>query len=145
MGRTTVLRFIRLLNSRMTRFVEGRTAGSPNRDKNLPIFLGGSKSTKAFGAKYVTSWPKFKRTHSRTEITKIIHAMLTFGVNWPALREVIIFFFCCFSTKLMRSSEVRGALTDVQTPAGVCNVCTVPKPSAQYRCTILLDHISPHV
>jgi hypothetical protein len=45
----------------------------------------------------------------------------------------------------MRSSEVLGALTDIQTPDCVCNMCTVPKLSAQYMCTILLDHISPHV
>jgi len=45
----------------------------------------------------------------------------------------------------MRSSEVRGPLTGVQTTTCVCNMRTVPKLSAQYGCTILLDHFSPHV
>jgi hypothetical protein len=94
MRRTTVLRLIKLLYSRTTRFVERRAAGSPARDKNFLFFWENLReSTKAFGAKYVTSWPKFKSMYSRTEIMKIIHAMLTFDVNWPALREVIIFVF----------------------------------------------------
>jgi hypothetical protein len=68
--------------------------------------------------------------------------MLTFGVNWSQLLSVVP---GCFTIKLMRSSEVHSALTDVQTPASLRNISTVPRLNAQYRCNILQDHLSPRV
>jgi hypothetical protein len=66
----------------MTRFVEGRVAGSPNRDKIFPFFWEDLREgVRKLAGQNTTSWPKFKHKHSRTEMTKIIHPMLTLGVN----------------------------------------------------------------